>query len=62
MGCPNDSDQNLKGCFQIPQYNERKGTAKSDYIGKVMALTQYGSFSTLFGFAQNIIPPNQAQN
>lgn len=35
---------------------------KSDYIGKVMVLTQYGSFSTLFGFAQNIIPPNQAQN
>ena len=26
LGCPNDSDQNLKGCFQIPQYNERKGT------------------------------------
>ena len=48
LGCPNDSDQNLKGCFQIPQYNERKGTNSLNEELSVTLIQVHVSVSFLF--------------
>jgi len=48
LGCPNDSDQNLKGCFQIPQYNERKGTNSLNEELAVTLIQVHVSVSFLF--------------
>lgn len=48
LGCPKDSDQNLKGCFQIPQHNERKGTNPLNEELSVISTQVHVSVSFLF--------------
>lgn len=48
----------LPEIMQKANYPKDRFQPKSDYIGKVMGMLIW-LLSTLFGFAQNNIPPNQ---